>query len=107
MLTGIGDPMIGRFLHYDALKRTLKHSIYEKTLIAVFGKKSNNKNHLKISGYDGESEFDEIDVVELAERLSEENLNLIDVRNPDEIESFTLKSLNLYLCPNWKSDSLK
>ena len=46
----------------------------------------------KISGYDGESEFDEIDVVELAELIKrEENLNLIDVRNPDEIEEFHIE----------------
>ena len=93
VLTGIGDPMIGRFLHYDALKANFKtFNIRKDPDCGICGKNPTIKTISKISGYDDESEFDEIDVVELAELIKrEENLNLIDVRNPDEIEEFHIE----------------
>ena len=78
--------MIGRFLHYDALKANFKTFNIRKDLDCdICGKNPTIKTISKISGYDDESEFDEIDVVELAELIKREGtLNVIDVRLTDE-----------------------
>ena len=47
-------------------------------------------------------EFDEINVIELAELIKrEENLNLIDVRNPDEIEEFYIEMQRKTMKTTW------
>ena len=93
VLTGIGEPMIGKFLHYDAL--TTRFKTFNTTPdpeCEICGKNATIKTVSRIEGYDEEANFPEITVDDLAHLIkTNKKINILDVRNPDEVEEFHIK----------------
>jgi adenylyltransferase/sulfurtransferase len=91
LLTGVGEPLIGRFLHYDALAMRFDEFRFQKDPdCPVCG---THPSVTKLIDYDGfcgvhaaeESRVREISASELAAlRARGEDFLLLDVRNPDE-----------------------
>jgi adenylyltransferase/sulfurtransferase len=91
LLTGVGEPLIGRFLHYDALAMRFDEFRFQKDPdCPVCG---THPTVTKLIDYDGfcgvhaveESRVREISASELAAlRARGEDFLLLDVRNPDE-----------------------
>ena len=101
ILTGIGEPLIGKFLHYDALKTRFKtFNITPDPECLICGENATIKTLSRIEGYDDEIDFPEISVGDLA-CLIEKNtkINLLDVRNPDEVEEFHIKGAQFIPLP--------
>ena len=93
LLTGIGEPMIGKLLHYDALNSRFKTFNTKKDPeCKICGINPTIKDISKIKGYDEDIDFDEISVNELAHLIKNKKcVNLVDVRNPDEVEEFNIE----------------
>ena len=92
LITGIGEPLIGRFLHYDALAMRFSEFRFAKDPdCPVCGK---NPTVTKLIDYEGfcgvtheASPIAEISAAELQRALQQgEKLLLIDVREPQEVE---------------------
>ena len=93
LLTGIGEPMIGKLLHYDALNSRFKTFNTKKDPeCKICGINPTIKDISKIKGYDEDIDFDEISVNELANLIKNKKCaNLVDVRNPDEVKEFNIE----------------
>lgn len=93
LLTGIGEPMIGKLLHYDALSSRFKtFNTRKDPECKICGNLATIKDISKIKGYDENIEFNEISVNELANLIeNKQSVNLVDVRNPDEVEEFNIE----------------
>ena len=92
LITGIGDPLIGRFLHYDALSMRFSEFRFAKDPdCPVCGK---NPSVTKLIDYDGfcgvtheANPIPEISAFEVHQALARsEKLLLLDVREPAEFE---------------------
>jgi adenylyltransferase/sulfurtransferase len=101
LVTGIGEPLIGRFLHYDALSMRFSEFRFAKDPeCPVCGK---NPTVTKLIDYDGfcgvvheASPIAEISAAELAHaRARGEELLLIDVREPHEFEKARISGSRL------------
>jgi molybdopterin/thiamine biosynthesis adenylyltransferase/rhodanese-related sulfurtransferase len=91
LLTGIGEPLIGRFLHYDALAMRFDEFRFQKDPdCPVCGKQPTITELIDYEGFCGvhapeERGMREISAAELAAlRARGEELLLLDVRRPDE-----------------------
>jgi adenylyltransferase/sulfurtransferase len=91
LLTGIGEPLIGRFLHYDALTMRFDEFRFEKDPeCPVCGTHPTITKLIDYEGFCGvpaveERKMREISAAELAElRRRGEPFLLLDVRQPDE-----------------------
>jgi sulfur-carrier protein adenylyltransferase/sulfurtransferase len=93
LITGIGEPLIGRFLHYDALAMRFSEFRFAKDPeCPVCGK---NPSVTKLIDYDGfcgvvreAQPIPELTAAELQSALAKgEKLLLIDVREPGEFET--------------------
>ena len=93
LLTGIGEPMIGKLLHYDALNSRFKTFNTKKDPeCKICGINPTIKDNSKIKGYDEDRDFNEISVNELANLIKNKKCaNLVDVRNPDEVKEFNIE----------------
>ena len=93
LLTGIGEPMFGKLLHYDALNSRFKtFNTRKDPECKICGINPTIKDISKIKGYDENIEFNEISVNELANLIeNKQSVNLVDVRNPDEVEEFNIE----------------
>ena len=93
LLTGIGEPMFGKLLHYDALNSRFKtFNTRKDPECKICGNHATIKDISKIKGYDENIEFNEISVNELANLIeNKQSVNLVDVRNPDEVEEFNIE----------------
>lgn len=92
LLTGIGEPMIGKLLHYDALNSRFKtFNTRKDPECKICGINPTIKGISKIKGYD-DIDFNEISVNELAHLIKNKKCaNLVDVRNPDEVKEFNIE----------------
>ena len=92
LLTGIGEPMIGKLLHYDALNSRFKtFNTRKDPECKICGINPTIKGISKIKGYD-DINFNEISVNELAHLIKNKKCaNLVDVRNPDEVKEFNIE----------------
>ena len=92
LLTGIGEPMIGKLLHYDALNSRFKtFNTRKDPECKICGINPTIKGISKIKGYD-DIDFNEISVNELAHLIKNKKcVNLVDVRNPDEVKEFNIE----------------
>ena len=92
LLTGIGEPMIGKLLHYDALNSRFKtFNTRKDPECKICGINPTIKDISKIKGYDEDRDFNEISVNELAHLIKNKKCaNLVDVRNPDEVKEFNI-----------------
>ena len=92
LLTGIGEPMIGKLLHYDALNSRFKtFNTRKDPECKICGINPTIKDISKIKGYD-DIDFNEISVNELAHLIKNKKcVNLVDVRNPDEVKEFNIE----------------
>ena len=92
LLTGIGEPMIGKLLHYDALNSRFKtFNTRKDPECKICGINPTIKGISKIKGYD-DIDFNEISVNELANLIKNKKCaNLVDVRNPDEVKEFNIE----------------
>ena len=92
LLTGIGEPMIGKLLHYDALNSRFKtFNTRKDPECKICGINPTIKGISKIKGYD-DIDFNEISVNELAHLIENKKCaNLVDVRNPDEVKEFNIE----------------
>jgi adenylyltransferase/sulfurtransferase len=91
LLTGVGEPLIGRFLHYDALAMRFEEFRFQKDPdCPVCGKQPTITELIDYDGFCGvhapeERGMREISAAELAAlRASGEEHLLLDVRRPDE-----------------------
>jgi molybdopterin/thiamine biosynthesis adenylyltransferase/rhodanese-related sulfurtransferase len=91
LLTGIGEPLIGRFLHYDALAMRFDEFRFQKDPdCPVCGKQPTITELIDYEGFCGvhapeERGMRDISAAELAAlRARGEELLLLDVRRPDE-----------------------
>jgi adenylyltransferase/sulfurtransferase len=91
LLTGVGEPLIGRFLHYDALAMRFDEFRFQKDPdCPVCGTRPSVTKLIDYDGFCGvhaaeESRVREISASELAAlRARGEDFLLLDVRNPDE-----------------------
>ena len=93
LLTGIGEPMIGKLLHYDALSSRFKtFNTRKDPECKICGNHATIKDISKKNAYDENIEFNEISVNELANLIeNKQSVNLVDVRNPDEVEEFNIE----------------
>ena len=93
LLTGIGEPMIGKLLHYDALNSRFKtFNTRKDPECKICGINPTIKDISKIKGYDEDRDFNEISVNELAHLIKNKKCaNLVDVRNPDEVKEFNIE----------------
>ena len=93
LLTGIGEPMIGKLLHYDALNSRFKtFNTRKDPECKICGINPTIKDISKIKGYDEDIDFNEISVNELAHLIEKkQSVNLVDVRNPDEVKEFNIE----------------
>ena len=89
LLSGIGDPLTGRLLHYDALSAKFRSfNLRQDPECAVCGK---NPTITGVSEVDYRLGFTEdtaasISVVELSDKLeTKESMTLLDVREPEEV----------------------
>lgn len=92
LLTNIGEPMIGKLLHYDALNSRFKtFNTRKDPECKICGINPTIKGISKIKGYD-DIDFNEISVNELAHLIKNKKCaNLVDVRNPDEVKEFNIE----------------
>ena len=92
LLTGIGEQMIGKLLHYDALNSRFKtFNTRKDPECKICGINPTIKGISKIKGYD-DIDFNEISVNELAHLIKNKKCaNLVDVRNPDEVKEFNIE----------------
>ena len=92
LLTGIGEPMIGKLLHYDALNSRFKtFNTRKDPECKICGNHATIRDISKIKGYD-DIDFNEISVNELAHLIKNKKCaNLVDVRNPDEVKEFNIE----------------
>ena len=80
LLTGIGEPMIGKLLHYDALNSRFKTFNTKKDPeCKICGINPTIKDISKIKGYDEDRDFNEISVNELAHLIKNKKLSLIHI----------------------------
>ena len=81
LLTGIGEPMIGKLLHYDALNSRFKtFNTRKDPECKICGINPTIKGISKIKGYDEDRDFNEISVNELAHLIKNKKCaNLVDV----------------------------
>ena len=93
LLTGIGEPMIGKLLHYDALNSRFKtFNTRKDPECKICGNNATIRDISKIKGYDENIDFNEISVIELAHLIENKKIvNLVDVRNPDEVKEFSIE----------------
>jgi adenylyltransferase/sulfurtransferase len=101
LITGIGEPLIGRFLHYDALAMRFSEFRFAKDPeCPVCGK---NPSVTKLIDYDGfcgvtreASPIAEISAAELSRALATlGELLLVDVREPHEFEKARIEGAKL------------
>jgi adenylyltransferase/sulfurtransferase len=101
LITGIGEPLIGRFLHYDALAMRFSEFRFAKDPeCPVCGK---NPSVTKLIDYDGfcgvtreASPIAEISAAELSRALATQGeLLLVDVREPHEFEKARIEGAKL------------
>jgi adenylyltransferase/sulfurtransferase len=101
LITGIGEPLIGRFLHYDALSMRFSEFRFAKDPeCPVCGK---NPSVTKLIDYDGfcgivpeANPVAEISAAELARALgARSELLLVDVREPHEFEKARIEGARL------------
>ena len=91
VLLGIGRPLVGRLLIYDALKMTFRElRLREDPACPLCGENATIKklvDYEEFCGLRGESQINEMNVVELKRRLDGgEEFLLLDVREPNEFE---------------------
>ncbi len=83
LITGTGEPLIGRVLVYDAMRASTREIRY--------GRDESAPKITELIDYElfcaGDRAPRSITAADLAARLDEEGLTLIDVRNPDEREA--------------------
>ena len=101
ILTGVGEPLIGKFLHFDALKTRFKtFNITSDPDCVICGENATMKTLSRITVYDDEIEFPEISIDELSHMIEKnKKINLLDVRNPDEVEEFHIKGAQFIPLP--------
>jgi adenylyltransferase/sulfurtransferase len=89
LLTGIGEPLIGRLLHFDALEMSFREfRLQRDPECPVCGEAPRIRELVDYEGFCGvtrEEPLAEVPAAELAERLRRgEDLLLLDVREPEE-----------------------
>jgi adenylyltransferase/sulfurtransferase len=99
LLSGIGEPLTGRLLHYDALNAKFRSfSLRRDPECAVCG---NNPNITDVTAVNyrldsTEDTTSSISVAELSHKLeTEENIILLDVREPEEVAVCSIEGATL------------
>ena len=102
LLTGVGEPLIGRFLHYDALTMRFEEFRFEKDPACPVC--SEHPTLTKLIDYDGfcgvhpieERKMQEVSAAEVhARRARGERLLLLDVREPAEWQKARIEGARL------------
>ncbi len=95
LLSGIGDPLTGRLLHYDALSAKFRSfNLRKDPECAVCG---HNPTITEVTEVDyslpsNEDTVPSISVVELSNRLkAKERMTLLDVREPEEVAQCSIE----------------
>ena len=95
LLAGIGNPLTGRLLHYDALRTKFRSfNLRKDPECAVCG---NNPTITEVTGVDyrlgpAEDTTPSISVVDLSNRLkTKEKMTLLDVREPEEVAQCSIE----------------
>ena len=93
ILAGIGEPMIGKLLHYDALSSRFKSfNIRQDPECALCGENPTINAPEKIKGYcNNEDSFPQIETEELRRIINQsKNYNLLDVRTDEEVNEYKI-----------------
>ena len=93
LLTGIGEPMIGKLLHYDALLSRFKSfNIRPDPECALCGKNPSITEPVEIKYYcDDADSLPSIEIKELAKIINESKAyNLLDVRTENEVNEYRI-----------------
>ena len=93
ILAGIGEPMIGKLLHYDALSSRFKSfNIRQDPECALCGENPTINAPEKIKGYcNDEDSFPQIETEELRRIINQsKTYNLLDVRTDEEINEYKI-----------------
>ena len=93
LLTGIGEPIIGKLLHYDALLSRFKSfNIRPDPECALCGKNPSITEPVEIKSYcDDENSLPRIEIKELAKIINElKAYNLLDVRTENEVNEYRI-----------------
>ena len=93
LLTGIGEPMIGKLLHYDALSSRFKSfNITQDPKCRLCGENPSINEPMEIKGHcNNENSLPEIEIKELEKIISaSKNYNLLDVRTDNEFNEYRI-----------------
>ena len=91
LLTGVGEPMIGKLLHYDALSSRFKSfNIKQDPDCLLCGENPTINEPVEIKNYcDNENSLPQIQIKELEKIINESKpYCLLDVRTQDEINEY-------------------
>lgn len=112
LLAGIGEPLVGRLVQYDALEATFREfRIGKDPACPMCGESPTIRELIDYEGFCGvprgaaeEAPVSKIDVVELKSMLdSDHPFLLLDVRNPDEWEQGHIEGARLLPLPELES----
>ncbi len=93
LLTGVGEPMIGKLLHYDALSSRFKSfNIRQDPECPLCGENPTINEPVEIKNYcNNENPLPQIQIKELEKIINESKAySLLDVRTDDEVNEYRI-----------------